>query len=408
MTIRSSKWNNRYAKSSIDPSADTSYFEEYDIRHIQEKFRDAPKYLIERLGKANSRRRQLFKYRERHAAKLAHAIDGDGDDDDPNIAPSETMASAIYEDVVTSHIGRREVDDLQSETSYATSVGVGNSSKMPGLPKQAAEEQPFECPYCHTIEVVKNSHDWRKHVFKDLQAFVCTFPYCTTPNETYGSRREWFLHEISCHRRIWTCAGHCDRVFQSSEELTEHIRTIPSMNVTDAQIPALLEMRSSPIAKSAKLCCPICQSTVLGTSSFQKHLGRHLQDISLFALPMVENEDDIDSESTNSNLQIGGTRSHTSNMSYQSDSNSLLHAKRSLDAVDQMANMTDDEFDQSASNDYDIPGSNDIEAMEGVPEVITDLPAQVSLPQDVDRDFEDNKNAAANYYGIEKPKLISK
>ena len=285
MTIRSGKWSNRYIKSASEPTADTSYFEEYDIRYVQDKFPEAPKYLAERLGKANSRRRQYLKYRERHAAKLAYAIDENKDD----VAPSETIASVIPRDLITSH---KVVDDLQSETSYATSVGVGNSSRMPKMPKQGVDEQPFECPYCHTIEVVKNTHDWRKHVFRDLEAFVCTFPDCTTPNETYGSRRDWFMHEISDHRRVWTCGGHCNREFRSGKELINHMKLIGSIDIADKQISALLEMRSSPISKTAEFCCPLCQAKPVGTSSLRRHLGRHLQDISLFALPMLDNEDD--------------------------------------------------------------------------------------------------------------------
>ena len=301
MTIRSSKWSNRYVISASDPSANASFYEGNDIGHVRDKFSKAPKYLAERLGKANSRRRQYFKYQERHSAKLTQAINEDEDDID--VARSETIATAFHEEEITSNAKYREIDDIQSETSYASSVDPSNSSRMPAMPKQAENEKHFECPYCHKIEIVKNTHEWRKHIFSDLQPFMCTFEDCATADETYGSRREWFMHEFSCHRRVWTCGGHCNRIFQSSEELIEHVKAVSSLDITDQQIPAFLEMRSSPIARTATSYCPLCCAEIVGTKSLRRHLGKHLQEISLFVIPIADEEDRLNSGDSDSNRQ---------------------------------------------------------------------------------------------------------
>lgn len=51
---------------------DISHFESFDLGHVTDKFlvSNTYKYLIERLAKANSRRRQLLKYYEMHHDKI--------------------------------------------------------------------------------------------------------------------------------------------------------------------------------------------------------------------------------------------------------------------------------------------------------------------------------------------------
>lgn len=47
-------------------STNTSFYEATDIEHVHAKFNSADKWLVERLGKAISHRRQYFKYRDAH------------------------------------------------------------------------------------------------------------------------------------------------------------------------------------------------------------------------------------------------------------------------------------------------------------------------------------------------------
>ena len=92
MSIRNPKGNQRYFKTA---GFDTSFYEPYDIDHVKLKFPLAKKYLHERLGKAISRRRQYFKYRERHAAKLAQKLDGT----DNATELSDTTSSSLHQQV---------------------------------------------------------------------------------------------------------------------------------------------------------------------------------------------------------------------------------------------------------------------------------------------------------------------
>jgi hypothetical protein len=58
---------------------------------------------------------------------------------------------------------------------------------MPSMPSEAADERPFECPICHTIEIVSDTYGWMKHVYRDLQPYVCTYRDCGSADETFES-----------------------------------------------------------------------------------------------------------------------------------------------------------------------------------------------------------------------------
>lgn len=68
-----------------------------------------------------------------------------------------------------------ESDSGQTQTSYATSVGHEGSLSIPSLPKESQGGKPFECPYCFTIISVKNSHSWKKHIFRGKQIFKINY-----------------------------------------------------------------------------------------------------------------------------------------------------------------------------------------------------------------------------------------
>ena len=161
----------------------TSCFESFDIGHVQAKFPDAEGYLINRLGKAISRRRQYLKYRDEHHKKLTQGIvdvveapkpvsEPIGTEFAPieaaptEINPESTVASSIplATKAPTTHIDLDE--DVYSEvglsqTSYATSANESTNNRPPPIPKEAQEGKPFECPLCFMTISIRNSNSWK-------------------------------------------------------------------------------------------------------------------------------------------------------------------------------------------------------------------------------------------------------
>ena len=296
MTIRNPTPHDRYVKAE---DSDASHFEPYDIEHVKQRYPNAPDYLIERIGKSISRRRQYFKYRQLHAAKLKHDFESDDADDSATLL-SETTAST-FEGIATP--GRRSIVSDRasiisdfSETSYATSISSvsGTAARMPPMPKSAEGSQHFECPYCYGIEAVEDTQAWRKHVYKDLEPYICTFETCSNPEKLYDRRRHWFNHECQMHRSLWTCNGHCDATFVTEDEMIGHMKIVyPDANM-NKQALVVLSSSSKKTDKDLTASCPFCSESMAGLVRIQKHVAHHLAELALFALPNETDDDDDD------------------------------------------------------------------------------------------------------------------
>lgn len=172
---------------------EVAHYEFFDIAHASHKFPSAEQYLVDRLGKANTKRRQLLQYHERHHDKLAMYIDLPADGrldhhqeaeedasanvthDDPGLtteyllpSQSDITTTVITQTTATTFVqpspGPGEGSDTgQSQTSYATSVGDTNTRiRIPPPPPLGREldGEPFECPYCFCIITADGSRSW--------------------------------------------------------------------------------------------------------------------------------------------------------------------------------------------------------------------------------------------------------
>ena len=126
-----------------------------------------------------------------------------------------------------------------------------------------------------------NSLLFRKHVFEDLQPYICTFPHCPKENELYGSQREWFDHEVQLHRREWYCDV-CSESFSEKAPFQEHIREKHSELGMGGNFEAVINRCERAVVSG--IVCPLC-GIDLTFQTLEKHLGLHLQEIALFALP---------------------------------------------------------------------------------------------------------------------------
>ncbi|RSL68847.1 hypothetical protein CEP53_002395 [Fusarium sp. AF-6] len=124
----------------ISDSADTSHYEQFDIQHVCSKFGSIDSGLAERLGKAITRRRQFFKYREDNRT-------GDGEMAVSSLLEGKLGASQISGlPVPEDNCSDSEI----SQTSYASSAGDVEQRSVPPLPTEASEG-PFECPFCYMM-----------------------------------------------------------------------------------------------------------------------------------------------------------------------------------------------------------------------------------------------------------------
>ena len=174
--------------------AEVQMFEPFDYNHVRDKYPTAESSIVERLGLAVTRRRKYLKYRERHALKLKQGINKIVPDyreiqstQDGETKPEGTVSLFLSDTMVSdAKMANVRFDDATSEsgasqTSYAeTLLGKGHIT-VPRPPKGAQDGLPFECPYCHFIITTKLAGSWNRHVFQDLQPYICISMDCTTP-----------------------------------------------------------------------------------------------------------------------------------------------------------------------------------------------------------------------------------
>ena len=240
--------------------ADVVGFEQVDCQHVRDKYPRASEELVARLGEALTKRRGYLKYRARHALKLRQGLDGDTNDasqDDGSL--SETMVTKLVQS--SFHIDDEGSDTGASQTSYAQTVLDEGTRRVPRPPKASRYRKPFECPYCHLIITTSGTYTWTKHVYRDLQPYVCIWGGCPSKGKLYRTRRDW--------------QDHLDNV---------HYVVSDSSTATKSS------------GQRAPQDCPLCHKTFRENKAFSHHVARHLRAIALFALPLDDEELDQEDE----------------------------------------------------------------------------------------------------------------
>ncbi len=82
----------------------------------------------------------------------------------------------------------------------------------------------------------------RRHVFRDLRPYTCTFAKCSNPDKLYATRRDWVYHEMQMHRRQWNCRS-CDGQFATRDLMTSHLEMSHAESWDHNQLPILLEVK---------------------------------------------------------------------------------------------------------------------------------------------------------------------
>lgn len=187
ITIRKSETSRDLLRKA--GAIDLTHYEAWDIAHVKHKFPNADIALLKRLGSANTRRRQIFRYLESHHAKLSQTEtiageqyksenDASSDQEDPKQGslanPSDTNTTVPHIELGTMNTqttvqtfietsSELLVDDTRSEMTSAVSDASEpeDNLRIPDLPSSAYHQKAFECPYCFDVLKVSGTKPWR-------------------------------------------------------------------------------------------------------------------------------------------------------------------------------------------------------------------------------------------------------
>ncbi|KAK1778246.1 hypothetical protein QBC45DRAFT_467716 [Copromyces sp. CBS 386.78] len=289
--------------------------EAFDTSHVREKFSGLADELVNRLGRALSKRRQYFMYREEHFNRLAEGLTTGVESEDPNLEEqATTVASSVPRHLEAQIKSMSDPQDLYaasyddinsiseiSTTSYAASEANPDQPRVPPMPKEHANG-PFKCPFCHSIELAKNRHDWKKHVFRDLQPYV------------YGE-----MH--------------------TAEKFQEHTSNAHGNEVSREHTSDLVRLCSFSDPTKARGDCLFCDQRLTLDKLYISHVALHLEQLALFALPSVEYDQDDEDEQ----------EEHDDSDGYNQDD-----AKESTNEDNE-----DSEGDNELAVEASLPGSDD-------------------------------------------------
>ena len=271
--------------------ADVAHYESYDCNHVRSKYPAADERLVSRLGRAITRRRMYLKYRERHAMKLRQGLDPGSINDHGSDILSETVATGVQARSI--NFNHRVSESGFSETSYAPTLLSGGNVTIPTPPRASRNCAPFECPYCHFIITVNSTRSWTRHVFNDLQPYVCTNPECMTPDILFTTKHEWLDHVKMAHSR--------------------HTHSGTNLGQQDQQHE-----------------CELCGAFLVSETRHTQHLARHMQELALFIRPPDEEDSDDDSHDGETGSKQSVSLSDRSDI-YSDDDSDTLEVSRPMD-----------------------------------------------------------------------------
>lgn len=368
--IRKATPRDRFGKALQATSNRTRPFlDQFDIGHVAERYpklrREESRWLCERLGRAITKRRQLLRYLRDHRSRVAGGPGWSEDTEEEEVAesilaknvfvvPGDATSRSAYSAAVTKtgstsegtrtlpstkastldvaklgllKMGGPEKEDTRSYVSASSSfhmAGSGDATlRLPTLAEVSKGEAMFECPFCFGIQTTSKDWEWRKHAFDDLRAYICTFSGTECDTRFFGDSREWFDHEMQCHRGKWVCIL-CQRgPFASSQEMEAHARREHgNVLAHDSQLSVISSASQRSQDTLPAQDCPFCDEwaeslradnpipegmaaleavATVDPAQFRRHVASHQEQLALFALPR-RSGDDCDTQELHDSL----------------------------------------------------------------------------------------------------------
>ena len=141
----------------------------------------------------------------------------------------------------------------------------------------------------------------RRHMFRDLRPYICTFQGCPKSDYLFGSRHDWFEHETEFHRREWYCSA-CDDAFPARSAFQNHLQKQHSGSYKEGQMKTVIDRCERP--NESKQPCPLCGDKQ-SAQRLRHHLGGHMQQVALFVPRLQEDKAKGSSDSDSGGVQAG-------------------------------------------------------------------------------------------------------
>ncbi|KAI9147296.1 hypothetical protein HJFPF1_13335 [Paramyrothecium foliicola] len=208
---------------------------------ISNKFPNADATIVDRLAKANWER--FLRTSELRAGNLISKQENENEKNASSRAETLPPQSEQISKFNDSGLGTSiHTDSAYAETAMSYHHDDQTSVRIPLLPAKDKKGEVFECLACGRDVRAHNNSMWKKHLFTDLQPWICHYLDCSNGHTSFSDREGWIEH-------------------------------------------LALEHAMEPEWKSFQ--CPFClETTGCGKTVITKHLSSHMEEISPSALSL--------------------------------------------------------------------------------------------------------------------------
>ena len=263
-------------------------------------------FLLDRITTEQVRRyKRLLVYKVKHAQAVQRSC-GSADlcnvlGSGPRYIELEGSGKRLTKTAQFAILGQVSQDQTSSEGEVMTLASFPNGVPLPPVERLPAE---FECSLCFKVKKFQKPTDWTKHVFEDLQPFICTFPHCTE-TKSFKRKADWVRHENERHRKLewwqWNIPE-CNHICYRKDNFVQHLvreHKVPEPNTRPrgssgrapepAEVWRLVEScHISTDKRSRDEPCRFCGNVCNDWKRLTVHQARHMEQISFPVLKLVE------------------------------------------------------------------------------------------------------------------------
>jgi hypothetical protein len=111
------------------------------------------------------------------------------------------------------------------------------------------------------------------------------------------------------HWKSWACAFRCDGTYASASDLRVHIKTRHIRDASAEQLDATAVVGERPLSEDTAASCTICSQSTADLRQYTRRVGMHLEQLALFALPMLDQGDGDSDERRDSDSALSKSSS---------------------------------------------------------------------------------------------------
>lgn len=114
---------------------------------------------------------------------------------------------------------------------------------------------------------------------------MCLELDCITPEQEFTRRHDWIEHLSQNHWTIYHCpVTGCSETFKSTSSCKLHVNKLHLGQIPEHQLSALVTLHSVKETHENGFICSLCGESQPSLAWYRRHVGRHEEQLSLFAL----------------------------------------------------------------------------------------------------------------------------